>query len=1221
MKKILSIAILLFSVLAWAQQTSHVKTTVYKTETSTSIAEPTAAQASQTITYFDNLARPIQQRSFKQSASGRDIVTHLEYDASGKQLKGYMPYVSNSATLQYDSGAKSEVLSFYGSPSPQRTGNPNFEASENPYNENQFEASPLGRVTKKGAPGNSWKLPLTLTDPDHTIKLEYYSNTVNDNVKLYKAILGPISNGYFPATLTQEGEYEAGKLYKTITKTENWTSGNNHTMQEFKNNRGQLLLKRVWGNSFSGGVQVEGWHETYYVYDQFGNLTFVLPPMSDGTGSQADLDGLCYQYRYDDQNRLVEKKEPGKNWEFIIYNSLNRVIATGPAFSPFVDIAEPNNIGWLFTKYDIVGRPVYTGWMQANVNSDERNTLQNARDMQITNLYESKIKTATNTTVNGVSFRYTNQAWPTGMTWHVLTVNYYDDYNFPEGPSSFSNVEGQAVFYNQTVKPIGLSTGRWTRVLEAATAVAGELAYTLYDSKARPIRTWKSNHLGGFTQMDAKLDFSGNTLYTLLSHKRSPNDNQIVIREDFTYSDQGRMLSHTHKIGSKSTELISLNTYDELGKLISKRVGGTDLTGNEALQKIDYTYNIRGWLKEINKVASLAQTGEPTDLFAFKINYEAPQSASSQLNGNISETYWRTGSDNILRRHTYQFDGMGRLISTSYHKPESVSAPDSYKESQQYDKNGNIRKLQRYGEFDDAITALMIDDLDYAYQPNSNRISKITDHTNSHAGFSDDSNGTNDNEDDYDYDINGNLKYDQNKRISKIIYNHFNQPLKIIFMSGATIEYIYNARGEKLKKTVNENPRPVKVQEYFGNFDYANGVLEVIITAGGYVKYTPPGGSRSATFNYVYNYTDHLGNIRLSYTKDPYTQQVVIMEENNYYPLGLSHKNYNMTKRVYDRIGGGLIEWCPTCPIPYLYNYKFNGQELQDELGLNMFDMPARDYDPAIGRWTGIDPVTHYDKSPYNGHDNNPIYWQDSSGADAQQTSAAWSFNGVDIAGIYNAILSLLNTGTASYTVQGEYSYASGPDAQFISIDGAALDFAVMYNGVSIINKVELGSAIYSIGGYYSYTIPTGSLYKYKNGQVNGTTYGIDFGMADVPAGAELSGFVHTHANYENPDDNNFSSFDKGPASNGVMFRGNKVKVPVYVVTPSGELMVRDVYHGEAGPKMRPSNVNIGNQLIPNDPKSPVRIRNYNVSPNVIPPCAPTIWGINGYPIDVKYKY
>ena len=46
--------------------------------------------------------------------------------------------------------------------------------------------------------------------------------------------------------------------------------------------------------------------------------------------------------------------------------------------------------------------------------------------------------------------------------------------------------------------------------------------------------------------------------------------------------------------------------------------------------------------------------------------------------------------------------------------------------------------------------------------------------------------------------------------------------------------------------------------------------------------------------------------------------------------------------------------------------------------------MPLRQYDPAIARWTGIDPVTHHSMSTYTAFDNNPAFWADPSGADGE---------------------------------------------------------------------------------------------------------------------------------------------------------------------------------------------------------------------------------------------
>ncbi|UPT71587.1 MAG: RHS repeat-associated core domain-containing protein [Flavobacterium sp. JAD_PAG50586_2] len=966
MRKLLFILIAAVSVPVLAQTTSqnYVKTTIYRGSLS--------GNPSHSVTYFDGLGRPIQQIAGKQSNTGKDIVTHIEYDSIGRQKRDYLPAIG-ADNLAYTDGAslRSIVIGQYQAKFP-------GEGSY-PYSEKLLENSPLNRVRRQAAEGKTWAM-----GNGHEVRFDYQANEASE-VRFFRVTTAwDGTEKLYTPIFVDDGFYVEYQLYKTITKNENWKSGDgtDNTTESFKDKEGRVVLKRTYNLNVA--------HDTYYVYDDFGNLTYVLPPLVDTGNSigQAILDNLCYQYQYDSRNRLVKKKLPGKQWEYIVYNSQDKPVATGPAVYPFGDPSE----GWLITKYDAFGRVAYTGWHKQDGIFD-RVVFQDAMDAAGSNWMEVFSDT-TPTTIDSFELSYSNTVYPTTEI-TLLTVNYYDGYTYKNAPTVLpGSVDGQPLLTNAK----GLATGSWVRVLTNPSETRGNMSYTLYDKKSRPVRSHTENYLGGFTNIDTLLDFAGKTIYTKSSHKRTNADVSLSITNSYEYTPEDRLLMHTQQINGGVVERIAQNEYDALGQLISKGVGGT----GTALQKVDFKYNIRGWLTNINNTDDLNLPSVPKDLFAFRISYNDPQGTGSAAvpalyNGNISETNWISSTDNILRRYGYTYDSLNRLSNAIYQKPNNaVPVTNMYNESMGYDKNGNIKKLKRWGDFDsDIYAAIKIDELHYYYEnDNKNRLMKVTDASNSPKGFYDDTiTDPADASDDYGYDDYGNMTSDENKKIMNIVYNHLNLPVEINFGAGNKIEYLYDASGRKLWKKATENTSEIDV-DYLDGFQYMNGVLDFFPHAEGYVKVlTCPECEIKRTFNYVYQYKDHLGNIRMSYGVDPEEEEVTlkILEENHYYPFGLKHTKYNSNEKMYE-----LVDFRPTIKDILAaggstYKYKYNGKEYQDELGLNMYDYGARNYDPALGRWMNIDPLAEKYRrwSPYNYCMDNPVIFTD---PDGMHVDTAWIY-------------------------------------------------------------------------------------------------------------------------------------------------------------------------------------------------------------------------------------
>lgn len=301
----------------------------------------------------------------------------------------------------------------------------------------------------------------------------------------------------------------------------------------------------------------------------------------------------------------MEKRIPGKEgWESVVYDKLDR-----PVLSQ--DANQKANNKWMFVKYDVFGRIVYTGEYTDNRTRQE---IQDQIDGDPA-LFETK--EATVVTIGDASVNYSNTMFPsTNIT--VFSTIYYDNYGFDKaGFTVLSSVYSETVTSNTKTLVTGskvrtLGTTNWT------TSVMG------YDDKARPISVQSKNeYLQTTDVIETDLDFIGNVIENKSTHTKSDIAVNITTYDYFTYDHSGRLLKQTQRIGGNALELISYNKYNDLGQLVEQKIGGngttaTSYTAADKLQKVDFGFNVRGWLTKINNTSDLSTDG---DLFAYEIKY------------------------------------------------------------------------------------------------------------------------------------------------------------------------------------------------------------------------------------------------------------------------------------------------------------------------------------------------------------------------------------------------------------------------------------------------------------------------------------------------------------------------------------------------------------------------------------------------------------------------
>jgi len=838
----------------------------------------------QSVSYFDGLGRPQQTIAVQASPLRKDIISPIEYDGYGRETKKFLPYVDISGSLygSIRTTAYADQLTFY---SASNTSVKNIARDANPFAQSVMEFSPFSRVVEQDAPGQTWQ-----PGSGHSIKQTFSIDTATESVVRWT--IGTM--GSLPATTSN---YGTGDLIREISTDEQGAQ-----LIQYKDKEGKVILRKV---QLSGAPSVAhaGWLCSYYVYDDFNLLRFVIPPNAvqwlaanswnfAATGGTTVAAELCYRYEYDQRHRPVIKKVPGAGETWMVYDYLDRLVMTQ-------DSSLRTQGKWLVTEYDNRDRPWRTGLL-----------------------------TDANNRVTEQGNAYNSTSYPsTASNYEVLTQTFYDDYSWVSAANTALGANGTLTstldagdinstnfilttntspYYSQPITQCtqikGAVTGTMVKVLGSSPAQY-LYALSIYDDHGRVIQVQSINITGGRDVVTTQYDFSGKPLRSITRHQKNGNTPQTHYVLTKLLYDHAHRLTKTWKNIDNATadQLIDTMQYNELGQLHNKGLGGT--SPGSVVDSLVYDYNIRGWVTGINKnyVAGIT-----TNYFGMELGYDQVASVANgnaylkqQFGGNIAGTTWKSAGAGINRKYDFGYDTANRLLSAAYLQNSTGSTWDKNQidfsvSNISYDANGNLLGMQQKG-FTVGGSGY-IDQLKYSYQTNSNKLAQVYDTANNPTTLLGDFHYTGSKGSyDYTYDGNGNMNLDNNKSISAIHYNYLNLADSIVFTGKGYIKYVYDAAGTKSQKITVDNAGSKKtVTTYIGGFVYqyacaiaGSGIdtLQFVAHEEGkarwaYHKYTT--GTTAYKYEYDFFEKDHLGNTRMVLTQQRDTANYIATMEAAY---------------------------------------------------------------------------------------------------------------------------------------------------------------------------------------------------------------------------------------------------------------------------------------------------------------------------------------------------
>lgn len=971
------------------------------------------------IVWYNGLGQPKQTVQIGASANAKkNIVTPVEYDPVGQQLREYLPYVSTQDAENYDSNTATQQLNYYHS----LYGN----TEDYPYTETIPEAA-TNRPIVQYAQGlvfrnasslsetqSGTRKPRSDTDGRY-LATTYGLSSSDDNIPILLAEDGYIK---YRGVYGQEG---TEPLIKTVT-----VDSDGKTVATFTDGKEKTILVRTYLGGHSDTTETGGWSDLVYVYDKRGLLSAVITPEGENernkTATQISKDSdwakkRCYIYNYDGLGRMTSRRWPGKGEELFVTDPAGNVVATQDS------LLRPSG-RWRLTRYDSANRPIETLLTQQSISEAQMRGYFSYETVQaylaqhpdspftspVYDLTDNISLTKTETGKTKPSFDIPDPSSGSGNNSQNITLAFKPEAQTTSqtdiDTTKFASVlwERTAMTMSKDGVLIGIaeSTGNGGSTQNNPETIAQEdilYRYTayFYDCYSRPVQTvtlypdrtvftasTKYNYTGLPVRQTARLAVPQGTGTD--SGTTDADTLNVVLTETFTYDKRGRMLtsnaamqtfysfidansgnngnggngnsiSYSDTLSSTASATYS---YDELGHLTGKTLGG-NLTQTLA-------YNIQDWMTTL-------QTKKGTsNVFTQTLRYYSTTkpNTTALYSGNISE--WEsTQGTSPASTYGFTYDTQGRLTSSDRYNGTAISPTYLYTERDiSYDRNGNILTLKRISN----SIPNPLHNFTYSYDGD-----KLTTLSGSQSGTSFTSA--------YLYDGNGNMTLDGNQgtALSYDINNLVHKVRKIQSQGQnqteeLTATYSYFADGTKFSLMGADGSGRL----YIGPFTLARKeytdattgdvsavtILESADAIGSDARFvfaatprTISGTDTTYTIAYetLYLLKDHLGSVRTITDS-----QGNALERNDYYPYGLATnlgRNYpELTEKYRVRMPASFTSGNPNInnlavlsPSLIMTHYRmlYNGKELQMVAQTRLVDYGARMLDPVIARWNGMD--------------------------------------------------------------------------------------------------------------------------------------------------------------------------------------------------------------------------------------------------------------------------